>query len=309
MARRLSHIVCGLVPLFFLLMVGTVAGGSPVASHQRTAGQHRDLIATGYDLVGEDGGVFVFNGNFYGSLPGLGIRVHNIVGIVPSADYRGYFLVGSDGGVFAFGDVTFAGSLPGIGVTPTLPIVGIVPTSDDRGYFLVGSDGGVFAFGDAQFEGSLPGIGARVNDVASIASTPDNQGYWVLEKSGQVSNFGTAPDLATDPVNGGPLPNFEGLPYYANITSTTTGQGYWVLDSYGGVWTYGDANWWGDATVQAAGGTGERPVSLVGTADNQGYWIVTVNGDVVPCGDAENFGSLPGIGVKPNLAIVGAVPT
>ena len=69
MARRLSHIVCGLVPLFFLLMVGTVAGGSPVASHQRTAGQHRDLIATGYDLVGEDGGVFVFNGNFYGSLP------------------------------------------------------------------------------------------------------------------------------------------------------------------------------------------------------------------------------------------------
>ena len=78
--------------------------------------------ASGYDLVGEDGGVFVFptnqSGGFYGSLPGLGVTVHDIVGMVPSHDDRGYFLVGRDGGVFAFGDAPFLGSLPGLGVSP-----------------------------------------------------------------------------------------------------------------------------------------------------------------------------------------------
>lgn len=263
--------------------------------------------ATGYDMVGADGGVFVFGGGFYGSLPGLGIHVNNIVGIVPSYNYQGYFLVGSDGGVFSFGDTTFEGSLPGLGVHPNLPIVGIVPTSDDRGYFLVGEDGGVFAFGDAVYEGSLPGIGVVANDVSSIASTPDNHGYWVLQRGGQVTNFGSAPNLISGPLSLGPLPNFGGNPYYASITSTTTGQGYWVLDSIGDVWTYGDANWYGDASNQA--NVGEVPVSLVGTSDDQGYWIVTANGDIVACGDAQSFGSLPSLGIKPNLPIVGAVPT
>lgn len=263
--------------------------------------------ATGYDMVGGDGGVFVFGGGFYGSLPGLGIHVNNIVGIVPSYNYQGYFLVGSDGGVFSFGDTTFEGSLPGLGVRPNLPIVGIVPTSDDRGYFLVGEDGGVFAFGDAVYEGSLPGIGVVANDVSSITSTPDNQGYWVLQRGGQVTNFGTAPNLISGPFSLGPLPNFGGNPYYTSITSTTTGQGYWVLDSIGDVWTYGDASWYGDASNQA--NAGEVPVSLVGTSDNQGYWIVTANGDIVADGDAQSFGSLPSLGVRPNSPIVGAVPT
>jgi hypothetical protein len=31
----------------------------------------------------------------------LGIRVNDVVGMVPSPDEGGYFLVGSDGGVFA----------------------------------------------------------------------------------------------------------------------------------------------------------------------------------------------------------------
>ena len=63
---------------------------------------------SGYDLVGSDGGVFVFptgqSGGFYGSLPGLHVSVDDIVGMVPTADDQGYFLVGSDGGVFAFGE-------------------------------------------------------------------------------------------------------------------------------------------------------------------------------------------------------------
>ena len=125
-----------------------------------------------YDLVGSDGGVFVFGqtGGFYGSLPGLGIHVGNIVGIVPTADERGYFLVGSDGGVFAFGDAPFENSLPGLHVNVN-DIVGIVPTTDDRGYFLVGSDGGVFAFGDAGFENSLPGLGIHITTSWASPST------------------------------------------------------------------------------------------------------------------------------------------
>jgi hypothetical protein len=275
------------------------AAGRPV-----TPTEH--VVATGYDLVGADGGVFVFGGGFYGSLPELGIHVTDIVGIVASADYRGYFLVGSDGGVFSFGDTTFEGSLPGIGVHPNQPIVGIVPTSDDHGYFLVGADGGVFAFGDAQYEGSLPGLGQHVADVSSIASTPDNHGYWVLEKEGQVTNFGTAPNLvSTSPALGTYGPKF----YYTCITATTTGQGYWVLDNWGGVWGFGDGRVFGIALTQANFGNGELPVSLVGTSDNGGYWIVMSNGDVVAIGDAGAFGTLPSIGVHPNLPIVGAVPT
>jgi hypothetical protein len=72
--------------------------------------------------------------------------------------------------VFAFGDATFAGSAPGVGVHVN-NIVGLTPTPDGAGYWLIGSDGGVFAFGDAKFLGSVPGVGAKVNNVVGGAST------------------------------------------------------------------------------------------------------------------------------------------
>ncbi len=149
---------------------------------------------SGYDLVGQDGGVFVSPRPVRGVLriaPGLGIHVHDIVGMVPSPDDRGYFLVGQDGGVFAFGDAPFLGSLPGLGVT-VHDIRGIVPTRDNRGYFLVGQDGGVFAFGDAPFLGSLPGEGIHITDVVGIAATPSDQGYWLVAANGTVYAFGNA---------------------------------------------------------------------------------------------------------------------
>ena len=80
------------------------------------------MSTAGYDLAGSDGGVFVFpvgqSSGFFGSLPGLGVKVDNIVGIVPTNNFTGYNLVGSDGGVFVFpvGQVAgFFGSLPGLG--------------------------------------------------------------------------------------------------------------------------------------------------------------------------------------------------
>ena len=80
------------------------------------------------------------------------------MGIVGTSTGHGYWIVGSDGGVFAFGDASFVGSLPGLGVHVS-NVVGIVGTSTGHGYWMVGSDGGVFAFGDASFVGSLPGLG------------------------------------------------------------------------------------------------------------------------------------------------------
>ena len=72
-----------------------------------------------------------------------------------------------DGGVFAFGDAQFYGSLPGLGIQPTLVrftqsdrfnafvaysgVVSIQPTPDGHGYWLVGPDGSIFTFGDAGF--------------------------------------------------------------------------------------------------------------------------------------------------------------
>ncbi len=246
----------------------------------------------GYNLVGDDGGVFVFGGGFYGSLPGLGIHVSNIVGIVPSSDKRGYFLVGSDGGVFSFGDTTFEGSLPGLGVHVN-DIAGIVPTSDDRGYFLVGRDGGVFAFGDAPFENSLPGIGVRVNDIVGIAATASDRGYWLVGSNGSIFALGNAPYL------GAPGPGSVA------IAATSDGGGYWVVGSDGTVYNFGDARNFASVPDVAVV---DNIVGIVPSSDNQGYNVFGSDGGVFSFGDASNLGSLPGLGVHVDN-IVGAVQT
>jgi len=111
----------------------------------------------GYWLVGKDGGVFTFgDAHYYGSLPGMGIHVADVVGIAPTPDGHGYWIVAADGGVFSFGDAAFYGSLPGMGIHVS-DVVGIAPTPDGHGYWLVAADGGVFSFGDAAFYGSMGG--------------------------------------------------------------------------------------------------------------------------------------------------------
>ena len=98
--------------------------GQTVSNNGGPSATATQAVSTaGYDLAGSDGGVFVFPvgqaSGFFGSLPGLGVKVNNIVGIVPTNNFTGYNLVGSDGGVFVFpvGQSSgFFGSLPGLNV-------------------------------------------------------------------------------------------------------------------------------------------------------------------------------------------------
>ena len=276
------------------VVAGTSAPGDPPVPARPAA-----ATSTGYDLVGSDGGVFAFGGRFFGSLPGLGIHVNDIVGIVPSSDYQGYFLVASDGGVFSFGDTQFEGSLPGLGVH-VHDIVGIVPTADDRGYFLVGADGGVFAFGDAPYEGSLPALGVHISDAVSIAPNATDTGYWVLARNGAIYALGT-----NTPYPG----NAYGSLPFVSIVSTADGSGLWVTDEGGEVYKTLSAPWFGDL----AGSSVRDIVSLVptavaGTSGNQGYWLIGSDGGVFGFGDAYFLGSLPSIGIHV-ANIVGAVPS
>jgi hypothetical protein len=87
------------------------AGSPPMPIDAPVTGGAMDGAATGYWLVGTDGGVFSFgSAPFDGSLPGIGVTpVAPITGMA-AAPGGGYWLVGADGGVFAFGGAGFYGS-------------------------------------------------------------------------------------------------------------------------------------------------------------------------------------------------------
>jgi len=59
----------------------------------------------GYWLVGSDGSVYSFgDAPYFGSLPGLGLHVSDIVGLVPFSSGDGYELVSAMEQVWRFGD-------------------------------------------------------------------------------------------------------------------------------------------------------------------------------------------------------------
>jgi len=263
----------------------------------------------GYDLAGSDGGVFVFpvgqSSGFFGSLPGLGVKVANVVGIVPTNNFNGYDLVGNDGGVFVFPtgqSAGFYGSLPGLSVKVN-NVVGIVPTNNDQGYDLVGSDGGVFVFPVGQssgFYGSLPSMNVHVNNIVGIVATPGGGGYFLVGKDGGVFTFGNAPFFGSLPGIGVSVNDITG------IASTPDGKGYYVVGANGAVYAFGDATSFGSLPGQ--GVSVSNIVSIVPTPSGKGYWLIGSDGGVFAFGDATSQGSLPGLGVSVNN-VVGAVPT
>ncbi len=277
----------------------STTSGTPVT----TPGQPRPA---GYDLVSANGGVFVFpmgqSNGYFGSLPGQGVTVSNVVGIVPTNDFTGYDLVGSDGGVFVFPGASsgFYGSLPGLGVH-VHDIVGIVPTDD--GYDLVGSDGGVFVFPTGQsagYFGSLPALGVHLSDIVGIVATPGGGGYFLVGRDGGVFTFGNAPFFGSLPSIGVRVDDITG------IASTPDGKGYYVVGADGTVYSFGDASFFG--SLPQLGLQVQDIVSIVPTPDGGGYWLIGSDGGVFSFGDAPDDGSLPSVHTKVSN-VVGAVPT
>ena len=197
---------------------------------------------TGYWLLDAQGGIFTFgDARFYGSVPGLRARGHQIgqarlVGMATTPAGRGYWLLDEYGGMFAFGDARFYGSVPGLraaghAIGPAR-MVGMAATPTGRGYWLLDDQGGMFAFGDARFRGSVPGLRAAGHAI------------------GPARLVGMAP--------------------------TRSGRGYWLLDDHGGVFNFGDARFAG--SLGTAGSPG-RAVGLI-TDGSGGYRIATAEGPV-----------------------------
>jgi len=254
----------------------------------------------GYWMVGSDGGVFGFgDAGYVGSLPALGVKVADIVGMVSTADGKGYWMVGRDGGVFGFGDAAYVGSLPALSVKVS-DIVGMVSTADGKGYWMVGSDGGAFGFGDAAYVGSLPGLGVHASDIVALVPTTDGKGYWMVGRDGGVFSFGDAGYLGSLPALGVKVADVVGM------VPTATGQGYWMVGSDGGVFGFGDAAYVG--SLPALGVKVADIVGMVPTATGQGYWMVGSDGGAFGFGDAGYVGSLPGLGIRVSN-IVALVPT
>ncbi|MER5371829.1 trypsin-like serine protease [Streptomyces sp. NPDC002553] len=219
--------------------------------------------------------------SFYGSLPGLGVHVTNIIGLARTPTNRGYWLVGRDGGVFAFGDAPFAGSLPGLKIKVS-NIVGMAPTRTGKGYWLVGGDGGVFAFGDAGFYGSMGGKPLNA-PVTAIAATPGNAGYWLAARDGGVFAFGDASFYGS--MGGKPL----NAPV-VDMDTTPDGKGYWMTAEDGGVFAFGDAGFYGSLAGKPLNG---HITSMSATPTGGGYLLSACDGGIFAFGNAAFRGSDP----------------
>lgn len=245
-----------------------------------------DVISTstgnGYWQVASDGGVFSYgDAQFYGSLPGLGIRTTSIMGMARTPSNAGYWLVGTDGGVFAFGDAVFAGSLPGLNIRVN-NIVGMAPTNTGKGYWLVGADGGVYAFGDAPFYGSMGGQHLNA-PVVAMSPTPSGKGYWLAAKDGGIFAFGDAQFYGS----------MGGQPLNAPVTdmdTTPDGKGYWMTAEDGGVFAFGNAQFFGSMAGKPLNG---HITGMSATANGKGYYLNGCDGGIFAFGNAPFRGSNP----------------
>ncbi len=246
--------------------------------------------ASGYRLVGSDGGIFSYGAAaYYGSTGGMHLN-QPIVGMTATPDDKGYWLVASDGGIFSYGDARFYGSTGGMHLNR--PIVGMTATPDGKGYWLVASDGGIFSYGDARFYGSTGNLTLN-KPIVGMTPTPDGQGYWLVASDGGIFSYGDTQFYGS---TGGIHLN---EPIVA-MAATPDAHGYWLVASDGGVFSYGDARYYGSGVANH----GSSPVvDVLTTADGSGYWMVTAGGVVVACGDAPAFGSPAGHLNRPIVAM------
>ena len=197
----------------------------------------------------------------------------------------------TDGGIFAFGNSSFHGSIPGIGLAPAgsagggpklaAPIVAMVPSISGQGYFMVASDGGVFAFGDARFAGSCPGIGGCSGAAVAVMPDASGGGYWLVTASGSVYTFGDAASYGSPGPQGSVVTSAVRAP---------DGRGYWILFANGTVTAFGSAVGRG-GPVGAVGG-GNPATAIFSTADGGGYWVAAAGGSVFTYGNAPFDGDM-----------------
>lgn len=245
-----------------------------------------DVISTpsgkGYWQVASDGGVFTYgDAQFYGSVPGIPLKLTNIMGMARTPSGKGYWVVGSDGGVFSFGDAGFYGSLPGQN-TRVNNVVDMVPTKTGRGYWLVASDGGVFSFGDAQFFGSMGGQPLN-RPVVGMSATASGNGYWLVAADGGIFSFGDAPFYGS--MGGQPL----SYPV-VDMDVTPDGGGYWMTAEDGGVFSFGDAQFYGSMGGKPLNG---HVTGMAVTPTGKGYWLNACDGGIFTFGDAPFYGANP----------------
>jgi ribosomal protein L24E len=245
----------------------------------------------GYWLTADDGGVFAFNTDFYGSTGAIKLN-QPIVGMSATPTGHGYWFVASDGGIFSFGDAKFFGSTGSLRLNQ--PIVGMARTPSGNGYWLVARDGGIFAFGDAAFFGSTGNI--KLNQpIVGMFPTPTGRGYDMVASDGGIFAFGDAAFYGS--VGGVKLSQ----PIVAGV-ATPTGKGYWFVGRDGAVFAFGDAVFYGSATGSAAPVVGIAPAH-----DGAGYSIARADGSVAHLGSAPKAGSAAG---RPlNRPVVGIAAT
>ena len=252
--------------------------------------------ASGYHLVGADGGVFNFgNAGFYGNTYTLGLTGLTgshplnapIAGVAENPNGGGYWMVGADGGVFNFGNAGFYGSTYSLGLTGLTgshpldsPVVGIAPTPDGKGYWLVTKAGFVYGFGDAKFYGDtfsygltgLTGSHPLNAPIVGIAAAPSGTGYWLVAADGGVFNFGSAGFHGTTYTLG--LTGLTGShPLNApivGIVPTANSGGYWMVGKDGGIFNFGNAGFYGSTySYGLTGLSGSHPLNapIVGITD------------------------------------------
>ena len=108
---------------------------------------------SGYALVARDGGIFDFGDpGFFGSLPGLGLDVSDVVGVAPTPSGHGYWIVRSGGQVYPFGN---AKTFRGYTASGCDRVVAIIGNPLFQGYRLVTRSGATFSFG-AGVGGAVP---------------------------------------------------------------------------------------------------------------------------------------------------------
>jgi hypothetical protein len=269
--------------------------GAPACTDVNPPAAPSPAAASGYYVLGSDGGVFSFGSAvFHGSVPGLGVRAQAVLMAV-TPDGGGYWVLGTDGGVFSFGDAGYFGSVPGLGARTTA--VDLKPTRSGRGYWVLGQDGSVFTFGDARPFGSLPSS-AVVDRAVKLVPTTTGSGYWVLGADGGVFSFG-------DAAFHGSLPASRIGDTSVSMAATADSGGYWVLGGDGGIFSFGDAAFHG--SVPGIGCTVAQGVQIVATADGGGYYILASDGRVFSFGDAPPLGDPSGFHVTArDLAVASA---